>query len=430
MYKSLKEYLRSHGFHNTKLWQFCKILKSDIRCFLFFKNLSKKKELKDAILVINHMFDGEIESLKRCINKSNIKNNYSLIEIKPEPFFSRAITWFPICIRDGHISYEDESINFIKKKYKKYCEKILNKFVNRVNIKYLIMPSDSFYWLREFIVACREVGIKVIVVDKEGMITPYSFENEPKRIRKLFPPIADYFFVWSRRQKDFWMNCGVAEASIKIIGSLRTDLFYEMPRTVSGTILAFDFDFDAYINVVNLKSIPVGVEKNWHGLRNDFHECLFSIASENINIKLKIKCHPQQIIVDFPTKLKNLPNVEIIYGAPKKMNELFSDCMMIIGFQTTALLEASLAGLPAIYIGWGRLHEQIKEILLPWSECGYGIEYASSKEMLIEIVRKRIYSLDFNNNEPKYRMEEYFYLPNGKVAERFFEKLNHLDGWE
>ncbi len=430
MLSALKQHLWKAGLRNTAVWKTAKILYRDRNKRRYLRQLARENRGERAqlrILVINHFFDGEIEALGRCLEG---RDDVSILSIRPEPFFSRAMTWFPESVHWAGLEYDSPELEPVRKRYRDYCRQLLRELSTHFPFDCLLTPSDSFYWLREFIHTCQEGNILVIVADKEGTISPRSFAVEPLRIRRMFPPIADYFFVWSERQQSFWLKAGVDSSRICVVGSMRTDIFVQQPRQHPSSILFFDFDTDAYINNMDWEALQWKGERNWDYLRDAIHRVLLHTALQNPHLTVTIKCHPQQLDTHFPAALLAQPNVKIIKGAPSGLPALIADAIAVVGFQTTALLEAALERKPVFYTAWGDLFALVLPEVLPWSEPGFGLTWIRSEaqleEALGEILRQHPepvqYSADYS------RIGEYFHQPDGKVTERLLCELNRIAG--
>lgn len=381
------------------------------------------------ILLINHFFDGEIESLTNEVKK---RDDVSFISITPEPFFSRALVYFPEEVHNATITYDDPVLGDIRKKYRFFCEKLFHRLYERYQFDCVITPSDSFYWLREFLDVCKEKQITTIVADKEGTISPQSYETEPYRIKVFFPPVSDYFFVWSLRQQSFWLKAGVAADKIFVVGSARTDLFVNLlSEPEKKNILFFDFDTDAYVNNLDWEATCWKGERNWNYLRNATHETLCEIATEFPNVTILIKCHPQQVETDFPAiNLSAFDNIKIVKGAPRGIPAMIASSHAVVGFQTTALLEASLTNTPVIYAAWGELYDNVSYKILPWHEDGYGMQWCRSTQELKESLRHilRGESVDYFNKLNRSKLDDYFFDHDGHSASRIIDKAKIVVG--
>jgi hypothetical protein len=381
------------------------------------------------MLLINHFFDGEIEALTKVVERHA---DLSMFSITPGPFFSRAPVYFPEKVHNASIPYDDPDLDEVRKQYRVYCEKLFIRLYARYPFHCVITPSDSFYWLREFLAVCKEKKITTIVADKEGTISPQSFETEPYRTKQYFPPISNYFFVWSLRQKEFWLKAGVSPDRILVIGSARTDLFINLPVvSVKKNLLFFDFDSDAYINNLDWQASGWQGERNWSYLRNAIHKILAEIAREYPEINILIKCHPQQVVTNFPAlDHESLGNITIVKGAPLGIPTMIANSHAVIGFQTTALLEASLTNTPVIYVAWGELYEKVSHRILPWHENGYGMHWCRSAEEVKSRIKEILQGQNTNNKKKldQSKLAEYFHDYNGGTAKRLIDSAILVTG--
>lgn len=430
MLTSLKHRLFKTPLRRTALWKWSKISRNDRRKAKFLKKIHGSHLLKSGIriLVINHFFDGEIESLnKQIAGRSDI----SILSLTPEPFFSRALVWFPESVHNADIPYDAAELDAVRARYRRYCEKLYDEIAAAYPFDCILTPSDSFYWLREFIVVCQGHGIPTIVADKEGTISPRSFDVEPLRIHRMFPPISDRFFVWSERQSAFWQKAGVDASRIDLVGSMRSDLFVTLKPQKPRTLLCFDFDTDAYINNMDWDTLVWRGERNWNYLRDAIHRVLLRLAREFPEISIIIKCHPQQVVTHFAVaELTKQPNVTILKGTPRGLPAMIAEAHAVIGFQTTALLEAALAKKPTLYVSWGELFDLVAPNILPWSEPGYGMNWIRSEGQLENTLRAIL-----EGSQPeefrlvdRSKLSRYFYQADGHVTERLLEQLTAAIG--
>lgn len=380
-------------------------------------NLNIKSKYK--ILIINHFFTGEIKAIKKV---KKLYNDIEFLVINPEPHFSEIIHLFPQNIKCAKIPYDSLENKYYRDKSYKISKRIFKDIIKNFNFNCILTPSDSFYWLREFVKICKENKILTIVSDKEGTISPYSFETEPYRIKKLFPPISDYYMVWSKRQKKFWINAGVSENKIIITGSPRSDIFIGKQKKKPNNIIFFDFDLDAYINIIDINKIKYSGEKNWKYLRESLRNCARIIAQKYPDLKIIIKCHPQQTSYDFNNL--NFKNLIIVYGP--EISELLSESYAVVGFQTTALMEAALAKIPTFYMAWGELYEILSPYLLPFHEEGFGMTRCFSENEVVENL-ENVLKNNFNTQKTTYdKLSIFFDYTDGNCAKRLIESIISL----
>lgn len=422
--KLIKEYFYNK-FHQNIFWKLLKLIKSDIQLIFHLFKMAKPNldKTKIKIICINHFFDGEIDALKQ-----NSSNKLSIEILKPQPFFTRAYIWYPDSVKNAQVTI-DKWPEDINKKYHTYCTFLFYLINFFYKFEVLITPSDSFFWLRDFIKIANKNGVLTIVADKEGMISPGNYVTGPDRIKNYYPPVAEFFFVWSERQKKYWINSGVPKKNVFVIGSLRTDLITKKSQNLTrNSVIFFDFDFDAYLVDLDWSQIKWNKKKNWNQLRKSCHEVIYKLAKAYPHINFYIKTHPQQVASFFYSNFNKLNNVVVLTGSAKDLPKYFSSSLLVIGFQTTAILEAALSGVPVIYAAWGPLFNVTKDMLLPWHKGNLGISFAKSKnkleQMAIKIIDKPRKYYIYSGSIAE--MNKYFYMANGYTSYRFTKKLENL----
>ena len=113
-------------------------------------------------------------------------------------------------------------------------------------------------------------------------------------------------------------------------------------------LLYLSFDDKAYI--------PENTSFTWESFRQDVESV---IAENSDRWDVTVKRHPQQ--TDSHDWLgKNVTRADRLADT----RDLISGSDLIIGFQTTAVYEAVLAGRPVIYCAWGVEYDFLKELLI------------------------------------------------------------------
>jgi hypothetical protein len=374
------------------------------------KTISSKKI---NILIINHFFDGEIEQL---LKDKNFTDQFNIVISKPQWLFRVGFIIFPIELHNGEERYDSAKYNEFRSIYRK-ISKFIIIILKYAKIRLIITPSDSFFWIREPILIANVEHILTLVVDKEGTLSEYDYRLGVERVKQYYPPIAKYFAVWSKRQSDFWRLCGVPIDRIVVTGSIRVDGYVNGISLVKNNVLMYDFDKDAYINGIDLSKFKLDKNSNWDYLRTSYHKALRDLALKNKKINFYLKCHPQQVHTELFADIGFLPNVKIITGSAKGLLNIVTSSIVVIGFQTTGLLEASISNTHVIYGAWGEIYRNLRLQLLPWDMEEYGFNIASSEDEIIALVQGFIDNpkIPQRNNSGVNR---YFNNPDGAALTR------------
>jgi CDP-Glycerol:Poly(glycerophosphate) glycerophosphotransferase len=370
-------------------------------------------------IVIDHNFIQDIHALKRASHDVGI----NLIQIPYEPFYLIAALFFPESVRDG--SYEAENMHNPQIQYRQLIRNIFKLWDVEKWCKIFLTPSDSFFWIREIIHILKEKGIPCIVIDKEGTISPHSMENHSRQIIERYPFISDLIIVWSERQKSFWMRTGVVKDKIIVAGQPRSDFFFDrgawlpkrkLPCGDKPMVLFFTFETDAYA--------PVPGDHIWYDLRHDLHTALIALAGDHPEICFVVKTHPQQIdrfAVEKEFADAGVSNISVLHG-PEIARHLIVCADVVIGFQTTALIEAMLAGKRIIYTEWSKEVYVNRHNLIPFHEAA-GIDTVHSRQDFIDLLETILQQKSFEVSSEELTARKAFvdiFIPNadGNVSRR------------
>ncbi|MDH5543549.1 MAG: CDP-glycerol glycerophosphotransferase family protein [Nitrospinota bacterium] len=393
----------------------------------FFESLAMPH--KDRVIAVNHHYEQDIEAMRLSGNELGI------VSLKHNYIFGFANIFFKDQrFRDALIPYDAPEFEEARQRYRKFIMVIVVLLKSFFRHKALILPSDSFFWIREAVHIHREKGIPVIVIDKEGVIAPYYFKEWIPIIKKNYPFISDYLLVWSERQRNFWSQIGVDNSAISVIGQPRSDFFFHPERWMSREklglpqtgkiVLFFTYEDDAY---VPLKSMGEG--KDWGPLRAETHQIIRECAEKNRGTHFIIKCHPQQRDVSKVFKeFKGVKNAVVMTGS-QSSNHLIVNSDLVICFQTTAFLDTHLTRKPIIYPAWGELFDELKdEGMLPFHRskgatiCGKPSEFKKALESVAESGFEEIESEKILKARREF-VDGWFHSPNGETGRRMMDTV-------
>jgi hypothetical protein len=386
-------------------------------CTLIF-HLDKKKEHR--VIFFDHFYGQDVKAMGLAFTKIGENS----LTIDTSRLFRGAYLYFEKAVMDLNAPYKI-SVSGRGRFYSVFIYGIFFILKTRLNFKVLILPSDNYYWVRAFIEICMRAKISVIVMDKEGLISPYDFEAECARIKRFAPFMSDHLYVWSERQKSYWMKAGVEEHLITVVGQPRSDLLFSSASTSRSTrkkITFFTFDDTAYIPP---KYVSSGC--NWIHLKNEIHEILKDFAVSHPEIDVIVKAHPQQKDLDIITEKLSGKNLTVLGGSQSSCS-LIQESQLLVAFQTTALLEAIMVGKPVIYIDWATNNDELKELLLPFSNCPGTISCKTADKFKIYLKKFADNSLTleiFEDREKvKLFVDDYFKNSDGQVSDRLVSDIN------
>ena len=326
-----------------------------------------------TFVIINHCYDLDIDAL--CAADTP----HTLWVVNPFALFTDVHHYFAPDQIDLHAVYGVGAMAASIARYKAaYITDLARELRDRTHLDALITPTDVAYYIRPLIEELRAIGIPTIVQDKEGTISPGAIMDDHAQVlSERYPPISDQYYFWSEAHRDFWLRVGVPEERAFVLGQPRSDFFFHPDRWPSKAslglaedkkvILAFTYDADAY-----MRSTEPNPDRPWKTMRDDTHAALRELARARADVEVVIKTHPQQADLDeilAEHSADPLPNVKLVMGA-SQANHFMVRADVIVGFQSTAMIEAMMTKTPVIYAGWGAVHDRASDTLIPIHRSG------------------------------------------------------------
>jgi len=246
----------------------------------------------------------------------------------------------------------------------------------------LVIPSDTFFYVRSLPEAAHELGLPLVVVQKETTISADTMETHSRAVGDAAPFIADFMTVCSERHRSFWLRAGTEPDRVEVTGQPRFDIYAARrpPSPQSTTrILFLAYELDAYVPGVGQ---GMGL-RTWKPLRDETERVLFD-AVRCGGSDLVVKYHPQQNYRvetrDIARRAGDIWNQGLVVAAvDADTRELIVASDTVIGFQTTALYEAVAAGKRVVYAAWGDEYERVRDGLIPFHRAPTGcLRHAAS----------------------------------------------------
>ncbi|MCX6983433.1 MAG: hypothetical protein NT118_01600 [Lentisphaerae bacterium] len=340
-------------------------------------------------LIVDHFFSQDIEALQYVAAEHELRIvSATLLRNVARKFFPFSV--FASLLGEDYALPEYAQA---RQRYAVEACKILRSLYYTFPFDAVIIPSDAIFYLRAWVPAAHQMGIPVIVLQKETAYSPYSMIEDARVIGESIPLISDLMLVCSEHNKQFWLNAGVDARKIIVNGQPRFD-FYRRPerwKTLDSlgvhvqphlpTLLFFSYDLGAYA--------PEGVlAPVWTQLRSETEEVLVDLARQG-RFNLLIKPHPQQQgIQEDQERLSAMAGaawgktVQLLPGG-LDTRQLIVNTQIVVGFQTTAMFEAMAAGKIVIYTFWTEATHRLCNDLLPFHEMGDALLIARSAQELV-----------------------------------------------
>ncbi|MBM4075035.1 MAG: hypothetical protein FJ267_05255 [Planctomycetes bacterium] len=236
-----------------------------------------------------------------------------------------------------------------------------------------VLPSDIFFYVRPFVEAFKRQGVPTFVMQKETTISPDVMEVLSLEVGRYTPFISDFMTVCSQRHKDFWIKAGADADRVTVTGQPRFDV-YASPGEgqISGRprMLYLSYDDVAYLPSDG-DTIFSG---SWRDMRLETERVLNEFADR---YEIIVKEHPQQAKAD--TAFGGGVDFANRYADTRR---LILGADLVVGFQTTALYEATICGKPIIYPAWGHVFDTVRETLCNFEATPGMVNWAQNSESL------------------------------------------------
>ncbi len=324
-------------------------------------------------------------------------------------------------------------------KFRKYCKEILEFINSHARIDLILMPKCNDDWTIDFIEVINEEKYKLLIDDREGAVTPQRLLKVPPQYLDLDLNF-DLMTTQNNLHKKFFIKSGFPESKIIVNGVIQSDYWFNKKfwkdlseikvslREDLIKILFFSFGERTYMNFY------YGDEKRtWLPLIIDVNDVLIEILNKyegKIQVLYKTSVKFKRDTSDDVNRLieatqKHIENGYLLFlDGSISTNDLIRFSKIVIGFQTSGMVEAMYTSNQIIYTAWGEFYNEIKKTLLPLEneKC---LDICSSKEIFFNTLEKAIvresngkkYN-DFSIKERKKFIDQYFAFSDGKVTER------------
>lgn len=299
-----------------------------------------------------------------------------------------ALRILPEAVASGLEAFADPDLEPERRRFAAVLAEILEDRFAAAPFDAFVVPSDVFFYVRAAPEACHRLGVPFLCAQKETTISPNTMREHAERVRRYAPPVADHMTVCSEHHKEFWVRAGAEPATITVTGQPRFDMLRRpAPKAAAGaapTVLFLSYFVDAY-HPTDGQGEPA-----WARLHRETEEGLWELAREGWQVQ--IKPHPQQLVGELEARLRQDTGalwgdrVHLVHtGADVRPLILAAD--VVVGFQSTAVLEAMVAGRPTLYTGWDEEAHRLSAELIPFHEWGDALDVLDRAETLAPAAR-------------------------------------------
>lgn len=303
----------------------------------------------------------------------------------------------------------DPAIEATKLRYRKFLSELW-AYLNRYKrIDAVLTANYSYYNQREFAAAVQQAGTPFIALHKENVKSPrrLKYWHPIYKARGQFE--GSRILVYSDTERELQISSGVADAdTIVVTGMPRLDRVHRWRRephrneTPSRPRQLLFFAFwkrEKLTATERVSRARTRTEKdeewsrlNWNGLCEGTYRAIVEFARSRPDVRVVMKTKPQSIRLEEVFKMLGeladpLPaNFSIVKGGDPI--ELIAESHAVIGFNTTALLEALAAGKPVIVPDFAEARDPAMADLVV--DLGEAVHKARSPEELKQLAARYI----------------------------------------
>ena len=304
---------------------------------------------------------------------------------------------------------DDPKIDASKRAYRDFLLAMWQRFQSIQRIDAVVSANFGYFAQREFGAALKENGTPLIVLHKENVKSPARLDywRPIYRTRGRFE--GSKILVYNETERDLQAETDVADrAQIEVTGMPRLDRVHRWRRMHAGQrndraqqVLFFSFwrkekltaterITDARTRVDDADGDWAGL--TWTGLCEGTHAAIVELARQHpqtrVVVKTKGYSRRVQDILDIlgDSKQELPPNLSVVSGGDPF--PLITDSDVVIGFNTTALLEAIAAGKPVIVPQFAEADDPRMQPLV--IDVGPAVQRATSSAELVRMVGEHL----------------------------------------
>lgn len=303
---------------------------------------------------------------------------------------------------------DDPAIQASKLRYRNFLSSLWPHFNRYKKIDAVLTANYGYYNQREFAAALHRAGTPFIALHKENVKSPgrVKYWQPIYRARGRFE--GSKILVYSETERELQVASGVAEAGdVVVTGMPRLDRVHRLRKQLAATaeaprrqLLFFAFwkreKLTATERVSTARLRTENNEewsrRNWNELCEGTYRAIVELARSRPDIRVILKTKPQSVRLEEILKMlgetaEALPsNFEIVKGGDPIT--LIAESQAVVGFNSTALLEALAAGKPVIVPNFAEACDPTMHDLI--IDLGDAVEKAQSPQELSRLICRHL----------------------------------------
>ncbi len=352
-----------------------------------------------------------------------------------------------IMSQKSYFELTDEKYKDQKKTYEKHLLKIVNHLKKFININLLFVANCNYYEHQAWANVFRKLKIPVVVYSKESVLAPgrsEAFNTHFSNLANQITNITKILVYGKSGYKQYLDTNLVQNQNIVEVGSLKTDRLFEKIKNTNNEIFKNQYNLNR--KEVTLFAFPCGdfpedfnidsdYSKVWQGgywaptLWNETLSTFIELSKSNTSYKFFIKTksfESSQMIIKNNNALLN-SDIEISHE--KELLNIYNDSKLIIGFNSTVLLEMLVTDIPIFIPKWAEaINPKLENMMILNKICNAYNTLESQNQMFtdIESFLKNDNKVVVNNlrHERDDILSYHLYKVDGNVKKRILQNLN------
>jgi hypothetical protein len=324
---------------------------------------------------------------------------FSVLTTRSATMKAIAAGFLPRTIDDNNYAGLSSQEEQAKLRYRAFLQDMMRQLLRLVRIDVVVSGNFAYFADRELHSAAEALGLPFIVLHKENLKSPgrVSYFGDLYR-RRRGPFGGRRIVVYNAIERDVQTTAGIAPADrVTICGMPRLDRSHSWRRGAAGNglphepmVLFFTFGVKTGLPALRRKgaegdyveSLPEFDDLNWERTAGQTIEAIarFAQANPGVRVVVKSKLSSGQVEIFRTAAGGRIPsNLHLIRGGDPLV--LLQDAWVVVGMNSTALLEAVAMGKTVLCPGYG---EAADPAMRPWiADLGSSVEHVPSPEQLI-----------------------------------------------
>lgn len=289
---------------------------------------------------------------------------------------------------------KDPQIERSKARYRDFLRRMWRHHQKISRIDAVISANFGYCFQRELAFALEACGTPFLVVQKENL---NAATEERRRVWESIyrhgrgPFGGRKIFVYNEMERDLELSSGIAGPNtVEITGMPRLDRLHRWRRQNAGTSGDSGTTKILFFSFARSDKIPFesGVGKNWGEFCAETHRAMIDFARENPQVEVVAKTkgitrQDEELLQLLGADDAPCPgNLHVVSGGDAF--SLIAESQVVVGFNTSGLLEALALGKPVIVPNFGEaLDPVLRKFVI---DLGEAVEYANSPRQLKDMI--------------------------------------------